>query len=31
MTSNEIIFLLLGLLLGLQIALLIQTIKKESI
>jgi len=29
MTNNEIIFLLLGLLLGLQIALLIQTIKNQ--
>ena len=29
MTNNEIIFLLLGLLLGLQIALLIQTIKTK--
>jgi len=29
MTSNEITFLLLGLLLGLQIALLIQTIKTK--
>ena len=31
MTSNENMFLLLGILLGLQVALLIQTIKKESI
>ena len=29
MTSNEIMFLLLGILLGLQIALLIQTIKNQ--
>jgi len=29
MTNNEIIFLLLGLLLGLQIALLIQTYKTK--
>ena len=29
MTSNEIMFLLLGILLGLQIALLIQTIKTK--
>ena len=30
MTSNEIMFLLLGILLGLQVALLIQTIKKNQ-
>ena len=29
MTSNEIMFLLLGILLGLQAALLIQTIKNQ--
>jgi hypothetical protein len=29
MTSNEIMFLLLGILLGLQVALLIQTIKNQ--